>query len=81
MSDAVDRANEVLREKGYKEAQLAAFATPLPHKVLLKGAKIGSPFADTPETVVRAVEECVPTLDELGRHVITPRELRACLDA
>lgn len=81
MSEPVDRANQVLRRKGYKEAQLAAFDTGLPDKVLLKGLKIGSPFADTPETVVRAVEECVPALDDLGRHVITPRELRACLGA
>jgi hypothetical protein len=81
MSDAVDRANAVLREKGYKEAQLAAFTTPLATKALLKGARIVSPFSDAPETVLRAVEECVPALDELGRRQITPHELRACLGA
>ena len=79
MNEAVDRANEILRDKGYREAQLAAFATSLPTKALLKGAKIGSPFSDTPEAVLRAVEECVPTLEELGRRTLTPHDLRACL--
>jgi hypothetical protein len=79
VSELVDRANEILREKGYKEAQLAAFTTPMPGKALLKGVKIVSPFADAPETVLRAVEECVPTLEELGRRVIRPQELRAGL--
>ena len=79
MSEAVDRANAVLREKGYKEAQLAAFSTPLATKVLLKGARIVSPFSDAPDTVLRAVEECVPPLEQLGRRQITPHELRACL--
>jgi hypothetical protein len=79
VSEAVDRANDVLREKGYKEAQLAAFTTPLPTKVLLKGAKIASPFSDTPETVLRAVSDCVPSAGELGRRQLTPHELRACL--
>jgi hypothetical protein len=79
VSEAVDRANEILREKGYKEAQLGAFTTPLPTKALLKGAKILSPFSDTPETVLRAVQQCVPPSDELGRRQLTPHELRACL--
>jgi hypothetical protein len=79
VSEQVDRANDLLREKGYKDAQLAAFTTPLPTKALLKGAKIVSPFSDTPETVLRAVQNCVPNVDELGRRQITPHELRACL--
>jgi hypothetical protein len=79
VSEPVDRANEILREKGYREAQLAAFTTPLQTKALLKGAKIVSPFSDTPETVLRAVSECVPPADELGRRQLTPHELRACL--
>jgi len=79
VSELVDRANEALQAKGYREAQLAAYTTPLPTKALLKGTKIVSPFADTPETVARAAEECVPTLDELGRRQLTPHELRACL--
>lgn len=77
---AVDEANEILRGKGYKEAHLAVFATPMATKLLIKGTKIGSPFADAPETVLRAVRDCVPSADDLGRHTITPRELRACLE-
>ncbi len=80
MSEIVDQANEILRGKGYREVQLAVFATPMPAKLLIKGTKIGSPFADAPETVLRAVRDCVPTADDLGRHTITPRELRACLE-
>jgi hypothetical protein len=80
VSDPVEEANEILRSKGYREAQLAVFPTPMPAKALIKGAKIGSPFADSPEVVLRAVRECVPPADELGRHTITPHELRACLD-
>jgi hypothetical protein len=76
----VDGANEILRGKGYREAHLAVFATPMPAKLLIKGTKIGSPFADSPETVLRAVRDCVPPAAELGRHTITPHELRACLE-
>ncbi len=42
--------------------------------------KITSPFADSPETVLRAVEECVPALEELGKRSLTPHELRGCLE-
>ena len=80
MTDAVEEANEILRGKGYKDAQLAVFSTPMASKLLIKGTKIGSPFADAPETVLRAVRDCVPTADDLGRHTITPRELRTCLE-
>ena len=76
----VDEANEILRGKGYKEAQLAVFSTPMASKLLIKGTKIGSPFADAPETVLSAVRDCVPPADDLGRHTITPHELRACLE-
>jgi hypothetical protein len=76
----VEEANEILRGKGYREAQLAVFSTPMPAKLLIKGAKIGSPFADSPEIVLRAVRDCVPQAEELGRHTITPHELRACLE-
>ena len=76
----VDEANEILRGKGYKDAQLAVFSTPMASKLLIKGTKIGSPFSDSPETVLRAVHDCIPSADDLGRHVITPRELRACLE-
>jgi hypothetical protein len=47
--------------------------------VLLKGTKILSPFSDSPETVLRAVKNCVPTAEELGRRMLTPHELRDCL--
>jgi hypothetical protein len=75
----IDEANEALRAKGYSEAHLVAVASPLPGRVLLKGNKILSPFSDSPETVLRAVRECVPTADELGRRTLTPHELRDCL--
>ena len=75
----IDEANEALRAKGYSEAQLGAFVAPMPGRVLLKGNKIISPFADSPEIVLRAARECVPTAEELGRRTLTPHELRACL--
>ena len=80
MSGEVEEANEILRGKGYKEAHLAVYSTPMPTKLLIKGAKIGSPFADSPETVLRVVRDCVPAADDLGRRTITPHELRACLE-
>jgi hypothetical protein len=80
VSETVDRANEILRGKGYKEAHLAVFATPMATKHLLKGTKIVSPFSDSPETVLRVVRDCVPSAEELGRRTITPHELRACLN-
>jgi hypothetical protein len=76
----VDEANEILRGKGYREAQLAVFSTPMPTKLLIKGAKIGSPFADSPEVVLRTVRDCVPTAEDLGKRTITPLELRTCLE-
>ena len=75
----IDEANEILREKGYSAAHLAASAAPLPGKALLKGTKILSPFSDTPEVVLRAVRDCVPRAEELGRRTLTPHELRDCL--
>ena len=77
----IDEANEILRAKGYSEAHLSAVAAPLPGRVLLKGTKIVSPFSDSAETVLRAVRDCVPTAEELGRRTLTPHELRACLEA
>ena len=47
--------------------------------MLLKGTKILSPFSDSPETVLRAVRDCVPSAEELGRRQLTPHELRDCL--
>ncbi len=75
----IEEANELLRAKGYGPAHLKAEAAPLPGKALLKGTKILSPFSDTPETVLRAVRDCVPSAGELGRHQLTPHELRDCL--
>jgi hypothetical protein len=80
MSDAIAEANEILQAKGYKDAHLGVFATPIPTKALIKGTKIGSPFSDSPETVLRAVRDCVPPAEELGKRTITPHELRACLE-
>jgi hypothetical protein len=76
----IDDANTALRAKGYSEAQLVAVAAPLPGRVLLKGNKILSPFADSEETVLYVAENCVPPLDELARRTLTPHELRACLE-
>jgi len=80
VSGAIEQANALLREKGYREPQLAVRAAPLPGKALLKGSKILSPFADSPETVLSAVRECVPAAEELGARTLTPHELRACLE-
>ena len=77
----IDEANAALRAKGYSEAQLAAYESPLPGKALLKGNRIVSPFVDSPETILRAARDLVPPLDELGRRQLTPRELRAALAA
>ncbi len=76
----IDEANAILRAKGYSEAHLAAFAAPLPGRVLLKGTKILSPFSDSPETVLRVARELVPSAEELGRRLLTPHELRAGLE-
>ncbi len=76
----IDEANEILRGKGYREAHLAVHATPMASKALIKGSKIGSPFADSPEVVLRVVRDCVPSADELGKRTITPGEIRACLE-
>jgi hypothetical protein len=75
----IAEANEVLRAKGYSEAQLAAYDAPLPGKALLKGNKIVSPFADSPDVVLRVARDFVPPLAELGRRTLTPHELRAAL--
>jgi hypothetical protein len=75
----IDEANEILRGKGYSAAHLSASTAPLPGKALLKGTKILSPFSDTPEVVLRAVRDCVPSAEELGRRTLTPHELRDCL--
>jgi hypothetical protein len=75
----IDEANVALRAKGYSEAQLAAYDAPMPGKALLKGNKIVSPLADTPEVVLHVARDLVPPLAELGRRTLTPHELRAGL--
>jgi hypothetical protein len=76
-SDPVADANDLLQARGYKEPQLAVHISPLPGKVLLKGTKIVSPFADTPHVVLQVVRERVPSAEELGTRLLTPGELRA----
>ena len=75
----IAEANEALRAKGYSAAQLAAYDAPLPGKALLKGNKILSPFADSPDVVLRVARDLVPPLTDLGRRTLTPHELRAAL--
>jgi hypothetical protein len=78
--DPVAEANAILAERGYREPQLAVHVSPMPGKVLLKGSKIVSPFADSPDVVLRAVREGVPTSAELGDRTVTPHELRDRLE-
>ena len=75
--DPVGEANALLVEKGYKEPQLAVHVSPMPGRVLLKGTKILSPFADSPDVVLDVVRTRIPTAEELGTRLITPTELRA----
>jgi hypothetical protein len=76
--DAIATANEVLREKGYVERDLAAHPGPR-GKALLKGNKIISPFSDEAELVLRVVRDFVPPGAELGNKLIRPADLRAKL--
>ncbi|HZR95756.1 MAG TPA: hypothetical protein VFA56_08675 [Gaiellaceae bacterium] len=76
--DPVLKANELLREKGYVERDLAVHAGPR-GKALLKGNKIISPFSDDAELVLRVVRDLVPSGDELGTKLLRPAELRAAL--
>ena len=78
--DAIATANDLLRDKGYVERDLAVHAGPR-GKALLKGNKIISPFSDDADLVLRVVRDCVPSAEELGRRTLTPHELRDCLDS
>jgi hypothetical protein len=80
MIDAVATANDVLREKGYADRDLAVHAGPR-GKALLKGNKIISPFSDDAELVLRVVRELVPLDAELGNRLLRPADLRAALGA
>jgi hypothetical protein len=78
-ADPIAAANELLREKGYAERDLAAHPGPR-GRALLKGNKIISPFSDDAELVLRVVRELVPTAAELGNKVLRPADLRAALN-
>jgi hypothetical protein len=77
--DPVAGANAILAERGYREPQLAVHVSPMPGRVLLKGSKIVSPFADSRDVVLRVVRERVPDAAELGDRMLTPHELREWL--
>ena len=74
--DPVAEANAILVDRGYRPPQLAVHISPLPGRVLLKGSKIVSPFADAPDLVLRVVRDRVPAAAELGERTLTPHELR-----
>jgi hypothetical protein len=78
MSDAVDEANALLRERGYAERDLAVHTGPR-GKALLKGNKILSPLSDDAEVVLRVVQDLVPSDADLGAKILRPAELRAQL--
>jgi hypothetical protein len=78
VTDPIPAANDLLREKGYAERDLAVHAGPR-GKALLKGNRIISPFSDDAELVLRVVRELVPAEAELGHKLIRPAELRAAL--
>ena len=76
--DPVAAANDLLREKGYADRDLAVHAGPR-GKALLKGNKIISPFSDDAALVLRVVEELVPQDAELGAKLLRPADIRAAL--
>lgn len=76
--DAIEAANELLRERGYAERDLAVFTAPK-GRALLKGNKLLSPLSDDPEVVLRVVRELVPASAALGTAMLRPAELRAGL--
>lgn len=78
MSDPVEQANALLRERGYAERDLAVHTGPR-GKALLKGNKILSPLSDEAELVLRVVRELVPSNEDLGGKILRPAELRAKL--
>jgi hypothetical protein len=78
LSDAIDTANELLREKGYAARDLAVHPGPR-GKALLKGNKIVSPLSDEADVVLRVVREVVPSDAELGTKTLRPADLRARL--
>ena len=78
MSDAIEQANALLRERGYAERDLAVHMGPR-GKALLKGNKILSPLSDDAEVVLRVVRDLIPSDADLGAKILRPAELRAKL--
>jgi hypothetical protein len=78
MNEAVEQANELLRERGYAQRDLAVHTGPR-GKALLKGNKILSPLSDEAEVVLRVVRDLVPSDADLGAKILRPAELRAKL--
>ncbi|HKC77200.1 MAG TPA: hypothetical protein VKB70_02325 [Gaiellaceae bacterium] len=78
MSESIDEANALLRERGYAERDLAVHTGPR-GKALLKGNKILSPLSDEAEVVLRVVRDLVPSDADLGAKILRPAELRAKL--
>jgi len=79
MTASIDQANQLLREKGYRERDLGVFPTPMgPDRALLKGDRIVSPFSDSADMVLRVVRELVPPAAEL-KGTIRPTDLRRSL--
>ena len=76
--DPVATANDLLREKGYAERDLAVHPGPR-GKALLKGNKIISPFSDEATLVLRVVQDLVPRDADLGQRLLRPADLRASL--
>ena len=78
MSDAIETANALLRERGYAERDLAVHTGPR-GKALLKGNKILSPLSDDADVVLRVVRDLIPSDADLGAKILRPAELRARL--
>jgi hypothetical protein len=78
VTDSIEEANALLRERGYAERDLAVHTGPR-GKALLKGNKILSPLSDDADVVLRVVRDLVPTDSELGGKILRPAELRAKL--
>lgn len=76
--DAISTANELLRDRGYAERDLAVHPAPR-GKALLKGNKIVSPLSDEAGLVLQVVQELVPSASELGNRMLRPADLRARL--
>jgi hypothetical protein len=76
VSDAIEQANALLRERGYAARDLAVHTGPR-GKALLKGNKILSPLSDDAEVVLRVVRDLIPSDADLGAKMLRPAELRA----